>query len=78
MSVRNAGATHVTQISLEAWAAVRYTDPPIPRKRLQRWARDGWIYPMPEKLGKEYRVHPNAVFIGRDITKAAEYDSAAA
>lgn len=66
------------KITLQAWAAARYADPPIPRERLQRWARTGWIYPMPEKLGKEYRVVENAVFIGRDITKAVEYDSAAA
>lgn len=60
------------KITLEAWAAPRY-DPPPHSKTLQRWARDGWIYPMPEKVGKTYYVARNAVFIGRDPSRAALY-----
>jgi len=60
------------KITLQAWAEGRY-DPAPPLKTVQRWARDGWIYPMPEKNGKNYWVLPDAIFIGRDIHKAAEY-----
>lgn len=62
----------IPKVTLERWAAPRY-DPPPHRKRLQRWARDGWIYPMPEKVGKTYYAEPDAVFIGRDPSKAALY-----
>lgn len=60
------------KITLKAWAEARYKPPPH-KKTLQRWARDGWIYPMPELVGKTYYVEENAVFIGRDPTKAANY-----
>lgn len=53
------------KITLRALAEARF-DPPPSRKTLQRWARDCWIYPVPEKLGREYRVDPEARFIGSD------------
>jgi hypothetical protein len=60
------------KITLQAWAAARFD--PVPNvKTLQRWARDGWIYPSPERIGKPYYVDPNAVFIGRDPSKAASF-----
>jgi hypothetical protein len=60
------------KITLQAWAEARY-DPPPKTKTLQRWARDGWIYPFPEKLGRDWRVAPDAVFIGNDPEKAAAH-----
>lgn len=66
------------KITLKAWADQRF-DPPPNIKTLQRWARDCWIFPVPEKVGKTYYVEPSAVFIGRDPEKAANnYGSAAA
>lgn len=60
------------KITLQAWAAARFD--PVPNvKTLQRWARDGWIYPSPERVGKPYYVDPGAVFIGRDPSKAASF-----
>lgn len=60
------------KITLVAWAEARFNPPPH-HKTLQRWARDGWIYPTPEKFGKSYRVEPDAVFIGRDPTRAINH-----
>jgi len=64
------------QITLQAWAVERFDPCPSP-KTLRRWARDLWIYPYPEKIGRQYRVLENAIFIGTDYTKVAEYGQAA-
>ena len=47
------------KITLEAWAARQYDPPPSPWI-LRRWARDGEISPMPEKVGKSYYVREDA------------------
>lgn len=60
------------KITLKAWADQRF-DPAPNIKTLQRWARDCWIFPVPEKAGKSYWVEPDAVFIGRDPEKAAHH-----
>ena len=66
------------KIPLKTWAAERF-DPPPNIKTVQRWARDCWIYPVPEKVGKSYWVEPDAIFIGNDPSKAAgHYGSEAA
>jgi hypothetical protein len=55
----------MARITLKAWAEQQF-DPPPAAKTLQRWARDCWIYPIPEKIGKSYYVEPHARFIGAD------------
>ncbi|MGV4007183.1 excisionase [Citrobacter freundii] len=52
----------VKLVSLERWAELRYEVPP-PIGTLRKWARNGNIYPVPEKEGTQYRVRPDAVFI---------------
>ncbi|MDN0124411.1 excisionase [Yersinia aleksiciae] len=50
-------------LTLEEWCDETYkTDKPT-IQTLQRWARNGNIYPVPEKHGKRYRVKPNAIYI---------------
>jgi hypothetical protein len=51
------------KITLQTWAGQRYETVPH-RNTLQRWARDGWIFPLPEKHGREYVVEPHARFVG--------------
>lgn len=46
-------------IPLEAWADARYSPPPS-AWTLRRWARDGEIHPMPEKVGRTYYVREDA------------------
>ncbi len=47
------------KITLESWAAKHY-DPPPSLWVLRRWARDGEIHPMPEKVGRTYYVNHDA------------------
>lgn len=54
-------------ITLEAWGKANY-DPPPSMWTLRRWARDGEIHPMPEKVGKFYYVREDA----RRLTGAAD------
>ncbi|WP_232056998.1 excisionase [Enterobacter asburiae] len=49
-------------MSLERWAEERYEDPPQ-IGTLRRWARNGNIYPPPEKEGTQYKVRPDAIYI---------------
>lgn len=49
-------------LSLERWAEERYEVPPR-IGTLRKWARNGNIYPPPEKEGTEYKVRPDAIFI---------------
>ncbi|HHQ6537962.1 excisionase [Serratia sp. T13T92] len=51
-------------LTLEEWADEVYTDksrPTVPT--LQRWARNGNIYPTPDKQGRQYFVKPGAIYI---------------
>ena len=51
-------------LTLEEWRDETYADaakPTIPT--IQRWARNGNIYPPPEKHGKQYCVKPGAIYI---------------
>jgi len=66
----------MAKITLDAWARKKY-EPPPHKKTLQRWARDCWIYPIPEKVGRSYYVDPEARFIGADHSRIA-YGSEAA
>ena len=49
-------------LSLERWAEERYEEPPQ-IGTLRKGARNGNIYPPPEKEGTEYKVRPDAIFI---------------
>ncbi|XHF49461.1 MAG: excisionase [Enterobacter roggenkampii] len=49
-------------LTLERWAEERYEDPPQ-IGTLRKWARNGNIYPPPEKEGTQYMVRPDAIFI---------------
>jgi hypothetical protein len=51
------------RITLRAWADMHF-DPRPADKTLQRWARDFWIMPLPEKIGRTYYVEPDAKFTG--------------
>lgn len=50
-------------IPLTDWSE-RHFDPPKSIHTLRRWARDNRIHPAPIKAGREYRVHPDAKYIG--------------
>ncbi|UMB78834.1 excisionase [Dickeya fangzhongdai] len=50
-------------ITLTEWCEHNYSGNKPTIQTLQRWARAGKIYPAPEKHGREYRVHEDAVFI---------------
>ena len=47
------------RIPLNAWAAQHYSPAPSPHV-LRRWAREGQIWPAPEKVGKSYYVREDA------------------
>ncbi|WP_312939443.1 excisionase [Stutzerimonas balearica] len=49
-------------LTLEEWAKQTYETPPT-LNTLRRWARDGFIYPAPEKHGRSYFVSPSARYI---------------
>lgn len=51
------------KISLETWAAQVYGDDAPHRNTLRRWAREGHLYPKPEKHGRSYYVAPHARYI---------------
>jgi hypothetical protein len=65
------------QITLHAWASARF-DPVPHEKTLRRWARDLKIYPYPEKVGRSYLVIEDAIYIGNNFNKIAEYEPKAA
>lgn len=48
------------KLLLTEWAAKQYSPPPS-LFTLRRWARDGEIYPPPEKVGKHWMVDETAV-----------------
>lgn len=57
------------RITLRAWAEAHFNPAPSD-KTLQRWARDCWIFPVPQKVGRAYYVYPDARFIGSDSNGA--------
>lgn len=52
----------VKLLNLQEWARATYSRPPS-LSTLRRWAREGRIYPCPELHGKEYKLHPDSVYI---------------
>lgn len=64
------------KVTLRTWAEQRFEKVPC-SNTLRAWARDMKIYPFPEKVGREYLVLPDAIYIGNDHNKIAEYGSQA-
>jgi predicted site-specific integrase-resolvase len=50
-------------LTLEEWIKTIYSSDYPSLQTLQRWARNGNIYPAPEKHGKQYRVREDAIYI---------------
>ena len=53
---------NVKLIPLKSWAATKFERVPH-HKTLQRWARQGFIYPAPRKVGKEWLLTPDAEYV---------------
>lgn len=53
----------MTEITLQRWAQRRYGEDMPHDNTLRRWARDGFIYPMPRKHGRAYFVDENAIYL---------------
>lgn len=51
------------KITLHAWAKPKF-DPVPSNKTLQRWARECWILPLPQKIGKHWLVDEDAEYVG--------------
>lgn len=49
-------------LNLQEWANSTYSTPPS-LSTLRRWVREGRIYPCPQLHGKEYKLHPDSVYI---------------
>ena len=49
--------------TLEQWAVAAYGDMAPTITTLRNWARDGRIYPIPEKHGRSYFVDREAVYV---------------
>lgn len=64
------------KITLHAWAEKQFE--PVPAsKTLQRWARECWIYPIPQKIGKHWLVAENAQYVGPNARAVAHEPQAA-
>lgn len=50
-------------LTLEEWSDKNYESHKPSIQTLWRWARNGCIYPAPEKHGRQYRVQPTAIYI---------------
>jgi hypothetical protein len=50
-------------LTLEEWSEKTYEGKRPTLQTLQRWARNGNLYPAPQKHGKEYRVREDAIYI---------------
>ncbi len=50
-------------LTLEEWSEKTYESKRPTLQTLQRWARNGNLYPAPQKHGKEYRVREDAIYI---------------
>jgi hypothetical protein len=56
------------KVTLREWAASRYARVPHDNT-LRTWAKNCWIFPVPEKHGRSYMVDEDARFIGKDHSK---------
>ena len=50
-------------ITLEEWAANRLGQNAPNRDTLRRWAREGKLYPNPQKIGRTYFLPKNAEYV---------------
>lgn len=58
------GSCHLGRMTtLEQWAVLTYGDMAPSITTLRSWARDGRIYPIPEKHGRSYFVDRAAVYV---------------
>jgi hypothetical protein len=53
----------MAEITLQRWAQRRYGEDTPHDNTLRRWARDGYIYPVPRKQGRAYYVQEDAVYL---------------
>ena len=49
--------------TLESWAAERFGEHAPSIFTLRAWARDGKIYPLPQKIGRTYFVSHEAEYV---------------
>jgi hypothetical protein len=49
--------------TLQAWALAKYGDHAPNMDTLRRWAREGKIYPAPQKQGRAYFLTENAQYV---------------
>lgn len=56
-------ANTAQEIKLETWAAAKFGEHAPHIGTLRRWARDGKIYPVPRKIGRDWMVSPRADYV---------------
>ena len=49
-------------LTLSEWDKLVYKNNSHSLNTLRRWARDGYIYPAPQKHGREYLVEKSAIY----------------
>ncbi|ORJ20050.1 excisionase [Rouxiella silvae] len=59
-------------LTLEEWRDLKYKEYKPTVQTLQRWARDGKIYPAPEKHGRQYVVRTDAIYVNPTDVKTGE------
>lgn len=65
------------KVTLQTWADANFAK--LPHKNtLRAWARDCKIFPIPEKVGRDWLVEPSARYVGNDLSKVAEHVTQAA
>ena len=60
------------QTTLENWARAEFGDDAPSINTLTRWAREGLIVPLPQKIGRTWFVSPQAQY--RPLTRPATLD----
>ncbi|THD51851.1 excisionase [Enterobacteriaceae bacterium ML5] len=61
-------------LTLPKWAEQNYERVPTVQT-LQRWARNGNIYPAPQIHGREYKVLPSACYVSTKKTGAKSLEN---
>lgn len=49
-------------IPIRAWAEAAFPQKTPHQNTLRRWVHEGRIFPQPEKVGKDWRVSPDAEY----------------
>ena len=55
------------RILLAEWAKEEFGDPIPSTTTLNKYAKNGMIFPPPVKVGRSWRVDPNASFVGMNV-----------